>query len=374
LSITPPQLPNRHRPVISQWLIFLTINAFHEGVPKVFHLKVERPQNRTLFYEENPALPFNKRPTTYKHKICVNKLMSRFICVLVFSMLSGGVFAQARRPSIAFTSDTQAPMWIEKLKLRANHNQKATEMIFKDVDTLRPSAFFILGDVVSLGYRNSKWTAIDKYIKQCTQDSIPVYATLGNHELLFNAKKGTKNFRTRFPMYNPAGYTEVVDSVAVVLVNSNFGKMTAAEILAQDNWYTDMIRKLDKDAAIKFIIVGCHHSPYTNSTIVKPSMEVRQNFIPAFINSKKCVLFLSGHSHNFERFNMQGKTFLVIGGGGGLHQPLYVKQVTHDLSADYKPMFHYLVIRRFSDTLQVISRQLKTDFSGFGNGTAFSVH
>ena len=246
-------------------------------------------------------------------------------------------------------------------------------MIFKDVGTIHPSGFVILGDVVSLGYKNKAWTAIDTYIKQCIHDSIPVYATLGNHELMLKAKKGTANFRSRFPMYNPAGYTEIIDSVAVVLLNSNFNKMTTAEILAQDNWYNNIIKKFDKDDAIKFIVVGCHHSPYTNSKIVKPSMEVRQNFVPGFINSKKCVLFLSGHSHNFERFNVQGKSFLVIGGGGGLHQPLYASEITHDLSADYKPMFHYLVVRRFRDTLHVVSRQLKPDFSGFDNKLAFSV-
>ena len=246
-------------------------------------------------------------------------------------------------------------------------------MIFKDVDALRPSGLFILGDVVSLGYKQKKWARIDSYLKQCTNECIPVYATLGNHEVMFNASRGTKNFQTRFPMYNPAGYTEVIDSVAVVLLNSNFAKMTTAQILAQDNWYSATIKKLDADDAIKFVIVGCHHSPYTNSKIVKPSMEVRQNFLPAFINSKKCVLFLSGHSHNFERFNMQGKTFMVIGGGGGLHQPLYANAVTPDLSANYKPMFHYLEVRRQHDSLQLVSRQLKSDFTGFVDGAVFEV-
>ena len=292
---------------------------------------------------------------------------------LILSFIAYKGLAQEKRPVIALASDTQQPMWVEKLLLKSNHNQKATEMIFKDVVKVHPSGFFILGDVVSLGYKNKAWTAMDTYIKQCKQDSIPVYATLGNHEVMFNKKRGTANFRSRFPMYNPAGYTEIINSVAVVLLNSNFGKMTTAEILAQDNWYNNLIKKLDKDDAIKSIIVGCHHSPYTNSKIVKPSMEVRQNFVPAFINSKKCVLFLSGHSHNFERFNVQGKFFLVIGGGGGLHQPLHTNEVTHDLSADYKPMFHYLVVRRFGDTLQVVSRQLKPDFSGFDNKLAFSV-
>lgn len=299
--------------------------------------------------------------------------MRRVITFLLLMFTAAGVFAQPTPSVIAFTSDTQEPMWVEKLLLKSDRNQKATEMIFKDVEAQHPAGLFILGDVVSLGYRTKKWARIDSYLKQCTTDCIPVYATLGNHEVMFNASRGTKNFQVRFPMYNPAGYLEVIDSVAVVLLNSNFAKMNAAQILAQDDWYTTAIKKLDADAAVKFIIVGCHHSPYTNSKVVKPSMEVRQNFLPAFISSKKCVLFLSGHSHNFERFNMQGKTFMVIGGGGGLHQPLYANAVTPDLSAGYKPAFHYLEVRRTGDALQLTSRRLKPDFSAFVDGAVFEV-
>jgi hypothetical protein len=299
--------------------------------------------------------------------------MSKVICTIFLSLIIGIAFSQQKRPVIAFTSDTQEPMWVEKIMLKPNRNQQATKMIFKDVLSLPPSGFFILGDVVSVGYRVSKWTAIDEYLKQFSHDSVPVYATLGNHEVLFRPKRGVKNFQTRFPMYRASGYTEIIDSIGIILLNSNFNKMTPAEILAQDNWYNNMIKKLDKDDSVKFIIVGCHHSPYTNSKIVKPSTGVRQNFLPAFINSKKCVLFLSGHSHNFEHFVMNGKHFLVIGGGGGLHQPLYTKEVSHDLAAKYKPAFHYLAVRRFNDSLQIVSRRLKTDFSGFDNGAAFVI-
>ncbi len=299
--------------------------------------------------------------------------MTKAISTFILSLIIYTASSQEKRPVIAFTSDTQEPMWVEKIMLKSNRNQLATKMIFKDVESLHPSGFFILGDVVSIGYRVRKWTAIDEYLKQFSHDSIPVYATLGNHEVLFRPKRGVKNFQTRFPMYRASGYTEIIDSTAVILLNSNFNKMTAAEILAQDNWYNKMINKLDKDDSVKFIIVGCHHSPYTNSRIVKPSMAVRQNFLPAFINSKKCVLFLSGHSHHFEHFIMNGKHFLVIGGGGGLHQPLYKKEVSHDLAFNYKPAFHYLIIRRFNDSLQVVSRLLRTDFSGFDNGVAFTL-
>jgi hypothetical protein len=186
---------------------------------------------------------------------------------------------------------------------------------------------------------------------------------------MFNAKKGIRNFRKRFPAYDPSGYAEVVDSVAVILLNSNFGAMSVPEIAQQNSWYEAKLMALDNDPAIKLVIVGCHHSPYTNSTIVNPSEAVRQSFVPPFIKSKKAVLFLSGHSHNFEHFKIKGKNFLVIGGGGGLHQPLRSKSMQMpDASGDYKPEFHYLEVYRDGETLNILSRRLKTDFTGFNDG------
>jgi hypothetical protein len=296
------------------------------------------------------------------------------LCILLMGFVQI-VNAQNEKPVIAFTSDTQEPMWVEKLWLKPNHNLLATKMIFKDVDSLRPKAFFILGDVVSLGKSKKAWKNIDHYIAQMVSDSIPVYATLGNHEVMFNAKKGVRNFRKRFPAYDPSGYTEVVDSVAVILLNSNFGAMAASDITAQNNWYKQELTLLDKNPAVKFVIVGCHHSPYTNSQIVNQSVAVQKNFVEPFIHATKCVLFLSGHSHNYERFKMKGKYFLVIGGGGGLHQPLKANNdIMHDISAGYKPAFHYLKISRIQEKLEVTSRQLKPDFSGFQDGFSFSIN
>ena len=301
--------------------------------------------------------------------------MRRILCVCILLISFGRIlYAQNNKTLIAFASDTQEPMWIEKLWLKPNHNLQATKMIFNDVDSLRPKAFFILGDVVSLGRSKSAWKNIDRYIAKLTKDSVPVYATLGNHEVMFNTKKGTRNFIKRFSAYNPAGYAEVVDSVAIILLNSNFGQMTVDEIATQNRWYQARLDSLDQDAAIKMIIVGCHHSPYTNSTIVRPSEAVRQSFVEPYIKSKKAVLFLSGHSHNFESFKVKGKSFLVIGGGGGLHQPLHANNdQMHDLAADYKPEFHYLQVNRQGNKLNVLSRKLNTDFKTFDNGFTLTI-
>jgi hypothetical protein len=184
-----------------------------------------------------------------------------------------------------------------------------------------------------------------------------------------------RKFQERFPEHVSTGYVEVKDSIAVVLLNSNFGRLSAEEDATQVRWYKETLQKLDADSSIHFIISGCHHSPYTNSKIVGANKDVQQKFVPLFLASKKSKLFITGHSHNYEHYQMGGKDFFVIGGGGGLHQPLRTGEGTlPDLSCDYKPQFHYLTVKRRGDKLNVSSIQLKNDFSCFEDGTQMVIN
>jgi len=288
----------------------------------------------------------------------------------------GKAYAQpsADTTELCFASDTQKPMWIETLFLKKDHNQEATKKLFTTIADRKPAALFIMGDVVNLGYSNRQWKPMDAYLKELRSRNIDVYATLGNHEVMGQAAKGMRKFQERFPEHNPTGYLQVKDSIAIILLNSNFGKLSAEENVAQVKWYKATLDSLDTDPSIHFIISGCHHSPFTNSKIVGANKDVQDKFVPLFMASRKSRLFITGHSHNFEHFQKGGKDFLVIGGGGGLHQPLRVgKDCMEDMASDYKPSFHYLSVKRCGNQLKVCSVQLKKDFSCFEDGQALVV-
>jgi hypothetical protein len=290
------------------------------------------------------------------------------------SILSGQPDLPKDSTLIAFASDTQAPMWVETLWLKANNNRQATRDIFSDIASRRPGSLFLLGDVVNLGYSNRQWKPIDNYLSELRSRKIDVYAILGNHEVMGFSKKGQAKFQARFPEHKRTGYLQVRDSVAIVLLNSNFNSLTPSEDSEQVNWYKSTLQQLDADSSIQYIITTCHHSPYTNSKIVGPSTAVQNRFVNPFLASKKSKLFLSGHCHGFEHYNIKGKDFMVIGGGGGLHQPLRQDgNCLPDLCKNYKPLFHYLTVRRSSEGLQVTSYELKKDFSNFDVGLQFDI-
>ena len=285
---------------------------------------------------------------------------------MVFLLKTSPLAAQSA--TLAFVSDTQEPMWGEKLFLHANRNVEATDLIFKEIIKQKPTQVFILGDVVALGYKEKKWKEMDTRLKACRDEGIRVSALLGNHDVMMRAKKGEGRFKHRFPDQVRTGFQIVTDSIAVVLVNSNFKKLSANDVAFQQTWLDTTLKSLDTDPSIKLTIVTCHHAPLSNSKIVGSSEAVQEHFLPAFNRSKKAKLFMTGHSHAFEHFKNDGKDFLVIGGGGGIHQPLRESESLKDLAPTYKPMFHFVTLTRTTRSLFLSSHFLKDDFSGFAVG------
>jgi hypothetical protein len=275
---------------------------------------------------------------------------------------------------LAFASDTQAPMLVETILLKSHKNRKATELLFRDVLERQPAAFFLLGDVVNLGYSSRQWRPIDRYLDALRLGNVPTHAILGNHEVMGRPIEGQRKFQKRFPDHNCTGYLVRSNGTAVVLLNSQFKVMTPKQDKDQTDWLQKTLQDLDEDASVQSVIVTCHHSPFTNSRIVKPSKEVEEKFVPLYLSSRKALLFLSGHCHAFEHYKVKGKDFLVIGGGGGLRQPLRQGLGTlADLAPEYKPMFHYITVTGLGEGLALTSYHIKQDFSGFEEGVRMDI-
>ncbi len=270
---------------------------------------------------------------------------------------------------VEFISDAQSPIFIEEVKLPANNNDKAREMIYSSVLADHPNAVFTLGDMASLGFYLSTWESYDGFLNRARKSGIPVFPTLGNHELMLFPSVGSKEFALRFPWYRKTGYAVRLGPLAIAMLNSNFSDLSEQERTSQVMWLDSTLSRFESDTSVGMVIVACHHPPFTNSTIVSPSKEVRDSFVPLYLHYAKCRIFLSGHCHAFEHFRQDGKDFLVLGGGGGLQQPLLTgtSRRWEDLfpGKTEKRMFHYLRCRIGDRSLSITVRMVKDDFSGF---------
>lgn len=318
----------------------------------------------------------------YHMKITSIVIRYKFLLLLplLFFLLSESIatdgnnsFYQVQNSSkeYVFISDTQDLLPFENLWNITNNNREVRQIIYDDIIEHKPVSVFHMGDLVARGYGEKYWKDFDQFRNRLNQNEISFYPVLGNHELIVFPKKGESNFQKRFPQHSRTGYLVRVDSLAVILLNSNFGKMSEDEITKQNNWYDKTLDELDSDSSIKIIAIGTHYSPYTNSKRVSPSKDVQQYFVPGYLNSKKANLFLSGHSHAFEHFIIEGKNFLVIGGGGGPQQPLLVGEDArwkdNFNSEDEYRRFHYIRLVKEADDYIVNVIMIDSTYSKLAN-------
>lgn len=279
---------------------------------------------------------------------------------------------------MVFMSDSQPPLKIETLWLKDTGNARATDSIYSAIARERDVvAVFHLGDITAAGSRTWQWQNTERQFKKLRQAKLPFYPVPGNHEYMFSPRKGLENFHKQFPEIKQTWYSVRTGPVAVVLLNSNFSQLSTGALSEQRQWYEAQLNILDQDPAIHAVIVATHYSPYTNSKVVSGSTEVQKEFVPLFQKCAKCRLFISGHAHAFEHFREQGKDFLVIGGGGGLLQPLRSgnDQKWRDLFPEKteKRFFHYLTCRSEESGIEVSVKMLKADQSGFTIPYKFTV-
>jgi predicted MPP superfamily phosphohydrolase len=306
-----------------------------------------------------------------RHKKCHKYFISLFHVFILLTIKISCVFPQIVRDQqrIYFISDVQAPLPVEKVILKAYRNEEARDCLFSDIISQHPGNLFILGDLTSRGSNENAWTPINAFLNSLKRINTRVYAIPGNHEYMGISLAGIQIFKRSFKEKWLYGYFVNIDSVAIIMLNSNFNKLNENELSKQLIWYKSEMDSLDTDPAIKAIIVGIHHAPYSNSKIVGSSKQVADLVVPVFEKSQKSKLFISGHSHNLEYFSDSiGKHFLVIGGGGGIEQPLIPvsKRIYFDLiDQDVKPLYFYLIIEKKRNGLKLIVRGFKKDFRFF---------
>ena len=260
----------------------------------------------------------------------------------------------AQQQRLVFVSDTQSPIWFEKIYMEYNENELTTQRIFSSIlKEPHLTAVIHAGDITAYGSSRDKWERVLPFLDSLRARSIPFIAAKGNHDYMFSSEQGMENFRKYVPG-SPSDFSlSKFGPVAVILLNSNFSKLDDSTMQRQNEWYASTLSQCDADTTIRFVCCVNHHSPFTNSAIVSGSEEVQKNFLPAFYHSTKARLFVTGHAHRFEHFRNRGKDFLVIGGGGGLLHARRTSELLPDLSTagDDGWFFHYVRCLAGEDSL-----------------------
>ena len=270
---------------------------------------------------------------------------------------------QATKNCFIIVGDTQRTSHWEFWRKRNDRER----ILIVDKITRREPAFVVhLGDLTTRGSSEKHWQEFDDMHKEFCKKKIPYLPILDNHELYGSDRKALQNYFERLPhLHQRRWYSFAWNNVAMVMVDSNFSALTKGQIEEQSQWYLNELEKFERKVEIDFIIVCCHEPPFTKSRVVSPNEKVKVYFADLFLRFQKTHLFFSGHSHSYERFQMDDKFFIVSGGGGGPRHKVIIdprKQLYQDLffSPELR-FFHFCEMESRNDTLVFRMRRLGSD-------------
>jgi 3',5'-cyclic AMP phosphodiesterase CpdA len=239
---------------------------------------------------------------------------------LIYSPQSGPAYTgfgdiQPTKNHFIIIGDTQATSLWEFWRER---NDKERKLIIDEITKREPAFVIHLGDLTTRGTSKKHWQQFDDLHKAFRQNKIPYSPILGNHDLYGQNEKALRYYFRRFPhLLERRWYSFTWKNIAFILVDSSFSDLTEEGNEQQKKWYIGELERFEKDEKIDYVIVCCHEPPFTNSRIVRPNKKVRVSFADPFIKFRKASVFFSCHSHSYERFQIEGKYFVVSGGGGG---------------------------------------------------------
>jgi acid phosphatase type 7 len=139
-------------------------------------------------------------------------------------------------------------------------------------------------------------------------------------------------------------------------------------------WLEEQIAHLP--ASVEFVLVALHHPPVADiQTIFEVDHNPRPNEIALREYLSKIApheqakfIVAAGHIHNYERFEVDGVTYLVSGGGGAHPYPVQRTAPDQYQGTDF-PIFHYILFRLDGRKLNATTYKLN-----FPVGTEASWH
>ncbi len=211
----------------------------------------------------------------------------------------------------------------------------------------KPDLLLITGDMPFHGSDPADWKVYFQETALWTQERLRVYPTIGNHDILPDPRTGLKNYFAAYPQIgNHAWYSVQLGNIYLITLDStNFLEAGGA----QRRWLESQLAHLPPSADFVFFLF---HIPLISDLqtafmlgIPAPDiLELRHYLEAQAAKSHAKFVIFNGHIHNYERFELNGITHLITGGGGARPYPVFIRGDQDLYRARTYPNFHYLLI------------------------------
>jgi acid phosphatase type 7 len=235
-------------------------------------------------------------------------------------------------------------------------NPQARKMLVDRVASLHPDALELTGDIPYAGGHTADYDEFRTETKAWRDEKLRIYPALGNHEFVGIVSECLKNWWTAFPELHGRRWYSVQFGKRIYMINLDSNTDLLPDS-AQMRWLHEQVEHLPK--SVDFVFVATHHpSVADKQTLTEVDHNPRPNEIALrdYISSvapesHARFIVVAGHIHNYERFEMNGVTYLVSGGGGA--RPYVVERGPEDKYQTTDAVnFHYILFKLHGRDLQ----------------------
>jgi acid phosphatase type 7 len=240
-------------------------------------------------------------------------------------------------------------------------NPKVRVALVQAIADANPAFVCFTGDIVYNGYDTNDWKVWDSETSIWRDKHIPVYPSLGNHDLHGDQKAALGNYFQRFPDLRGSRYYSVRAANSLILV---LDSALDEETGPQGAWLTEKLDHIPLE--VDFVFLMFHHPPYTSSSDAKMfggghSARSSEQALAKTLEERQAhahyrIVVFSGHVHNYERHEHGGVTYFVTGGGAAHAYP--IPRAKDDPFQSKEVNYHYLLVNVEHQQLTITMNRL----------------
>jgi acid phosphatase type 7 len=230
-------------------------------------------------------------------------------------------------------------------------NSLARRSLVARIANEHPAAILIGGDLVFNGSDPGDYAVFHEETADWAQRRTPVFPALGNHEFTgcdpaSDDSPCLENWWNAFGELKLRPYrwysVSIGPSILALLLDSDSALKSGSD---ERTWLEQQFSAANADPRIEFILIVLHYPPVRDPIFPRGKDEAEvERYLSGRARAKTLrtgVVVIGSHVHNYERFNRDGITYLVSGGGGA--KPRSVLRMSHELSRLRTGVnFHYL--------------------------------
>jgi len=206
----------------------------------------------------------------------------------------------------------------------------------------------VTGDIPFHGSDASDWQRFRIEAASWWQQNLRVFPTVGNHEVIPSATSGYANYFAAFPqLHGYHIYSVLLGNVYIMALDSSERVWPNSY---QAEWVRQQLDHLPPQVDFVFFLVHVPLMADVQTEFIANTPSPDLVALRTYLESRAATLHakfivVNGHIHNYERFEQNGITHIISGGGGAKPYPIYIAG-DQDLYRDHlaAPNFNYVIL------------------------------